>query len=528
MAREYHTVFIKQVISLLLVLLFNVNTQAQHKYYFAKNKKISKDAGTRQQPFASLQQLLQLTLKPGDTVFFHAGDTIAGNILLNSINGTAKHNIVFTSYGRGKAFVNGGNKEAFAIAGSNYFQILNLALVGSGRKTGNTTDGLRLADCSNLKIRNLDISGFQKSGLTLFNCEAAEVDNVFAHQNGSGGILVEGDYKKKNSKNIYIVNCQADNNPGDPTKLDNHSGSGILVGNCKNVVIEYCSATNNGWDMPRIGNGPVGIWAYQADSVIIQHCISYRNKTAKGAADGGGFDLDGGVTNSVIQYCLSYENWGSGYGIFQYNGADKWFNNTLRYCISINDGQETEYASAMLIWNGENEDSVLTNFYAYHNFFYNEKNYVFGFLEQSRHKNFFFLNNVFVASDTSDLFHGIDSSANDVFMGNVWMKKTGGFSQDGFHDLETWAKATGYEQQNGRLTGISFKRQLFIRPGNINITDPYSLKTNSVLRSICQSFLHDKGIDIRKMFSIDIGKRDFFGHVLPLNGSIHVGACAAK
>ena len=67
------------------------------------------------------------------------------------------------------------------------------------------------------------------------------------------------------------------------------------------VLIEYCTATNNGWDMPRTGNGPVGIWAYESDSVLIQRCIAYRNKTQKGAADGGGYNFDGGMTNSIIR-----------------------------------------------------------------------------------------------------------------------------------------------------------------------------------------------------------------------------------
>ena len=84
---------------------------------------------------------------------------------------------------------------------------------------------------------------------------------------------------------------QSGNNPGDPTNLNNHSGNGIIAGFCKNILIEYCTANNNGWDMPRIGNGPVGIWCYEADSVIIQHCISYQNKTSKGGEDGGGYDL---------------------------------------------------------------------------------------------------------------------------------------------------------------------------------------------------------------------------------------------
>jgi hypothetical protein len=511
----------------LFIFSFLGRTHAQHKYYFA-NKKASENLGTKQQPFTSLQRLLKLSLQPGDTVFFHAGDTLTGNILLDNINGTKKANIVFTSYGKGKSVINGENNEAFLITASNHFQIVKLSIVGSGRKTGNTTDGVKLVNCKNAKAKYLDISGFQKSGLIVYNCTTAEVNNVFAHENGFAGILVEGDYKKKNSSNIHIINCRADNNPGDPTQLDNHSGNGILVGNSKNILIEYCTATNNGWDMPRIGNGPVGIWAYQADSVVIQHCISYRNKTAKGAADGGGFDFDGGVTNSVIQYCLSYENWGSGYGIFQYNGADKWFSNTLRYCISINDGRETDSASGMLIWNGENVDSVFTDFYAYNNFFYNDRKYAFGFLDQSHHRRFLFLNNVFVASDTSDIFNGVDSGTSDVFLGNVWMKKGGGFAQNGFTDLEKWIKVTGYEQQNGKIKGTSFKQKLFSMPGHINITDAYSLKTNSVLLSVCNNALRNKGIDIRKMFSIDIGKKDFFGYLLSLPENFDPGPCEMK
>ncbi len=73
--------------------------------------------------------------------------------------------------------------------------------------------------------------------------------------------------------------------------------------------------------MPRKGNGTVGIWCYEANSVMIQHCLSFQNKTSQGGEDGGGYDFDGGTTNSIIQYCLSYENQGSAFGIFQYDGA---------------------------------------------------------------------------------------------------------------------------------------------------------------------------------------------------------------
>lgn len=527
MGKKYSKIFIIAVISLFSFALSCVRyAAAQHRYYFSSQGR-GAGHGTKRLPFTSLQRLLEIKLQPGDTVFFHAGDTMEGNIFLSNIGGTREHNIVFASYGKGKSMIHGGNKEAFTVTASSYFQITNLTLAGSGRKEGNTTDGLRLVDCKNIQLKNLDISGFQKAGLILYNSGAIEVNNVFAHENGLAGILVEGDYQRRNSNNIHIINCRADNNPGDPTNLDNHSGNGILVGNCKKVLIEYCTATNNGWDMPRVGNGPVGIWAYEADSVIIQHCISYRNKTAKGAADGGGFDLDGGVTNSAIQYCLSYENWGSGYGIFEYNGADKWCNNTLRYCISINDGLVTDQASGMLIWNGGDADSTFTDFYAYNNFFYNDKKYAFGFTDQCPHKNFFFLNNVFIASDSSDIFNGMDSSTTDIFLGNVWTRKGGGFAQHGFSDLRKWTNATGYEQRNGKLVATTFDHEIFSMPGPINITDPYSLKTNSLLLSICHDGLR-KGIDIRKLFSLNIGETDFFGHAIRSHQTFSVGVCGMK
>ena len=517
----------KKIFGLLLsIFLLLANVYSQRNYYFNDDGLIEGN-GTKEQPFQSLKILQQISLRPGDSIFF-MGDTIAGNIVLNNIHGSKEHSIVFISSANGATIINGRDNEALTITGSDYFAITNLTFLGLGRKTGNIANGINLMNCKNVVLKNLNISGFQKSGLRLFNCEASEIDSVYSHDNGFAGILIEGDYQKGFSKNIHIVNCRADNNPGDPTVLDNHSGNGILVGNSKNVLIEYCSATNNGWDMPRKGNGPVGIWTYESDSVIIQNCISYRNKTALNAADGGGFDLDGGVTNSIVQYCLSYENWGSGYGIFQYNSAGKWSNNTVRYCVSINDGNVTDKASAMLIWNGLNDDSSFTDFYAYNNFFYNDSKYAFGFHEQSQHKRFHFYNNIFVAGDTFNIFNGIDSGSDDVFLGNTWVKKNGGFLQDGFIDLKKWSYSRGYEQYNRRFTGATFHRKLFLIPGRINITDPHQLHEDPLLLSFCISSLNDKGIDIKKLLGVDVGKRDFFGQPIPQGRKFEPGICEMK
>jgi hypothetical protein len=513
---------------LLSAVLLGFWALPQKKYYFRGHSKDSnweKQDGSKQHPFESLGAFRSLKVNAGDTIFFKAGDLLTGIIRLSDIHGTTKRPIVFTTYGKGKTMIATGIEGGLLITNSDNFSVSNLIVQGLGRKMGNKTDGVKLVNCRSIKIKDLEVSGYQKAGLVLFNCRDSEIDGVIAQDNGLAGILVEGDYQKRLSQNIHIVRCRADNNPGDPSNLTNHSGNGILAGNCKNVLIEYCTATNNGWDMPRIGNGPVGIWAYEADSVIIQNCISYRNKTAPGAADGGGFDLDGGVTNSTIQYCLSYENEGAGYGIFEYNGAGKWKNNTLRYCISINDGRKTEYASGMYIWNGWDVDSMFTDFFAYNNFFYNDTKYAFSFAEQSRHKNFRFFNNIFIASDSSDIYYGIDSSRSDIFLNNVWARKSGGFMQNGSRDLELWARRTGYEMSNGKFYGLTSDRTLYDIPKYIDVTDLYSFGTNPILQITCNNKVWDLGLDIKKMFGIDPGKKDFFGNPVPNGGSFGPGVC---
>jgi hypothetical protein len=108
------------------------------------------------------------------------------------------------------------------------------------------------------------------------------------------------------------------------------------------------------------------------------------------------------------------------------------------------------------------------------------------------------------------------------------MRKSGGFMQNGFTDFKKWSEGTGYEQHDGKLIGTSFQQKLFDLPANINITDPYKLKTNSLLLSLCNNSLHNKGIDLKKMFSIDPGKTDFFGHTIQLREGVETGVCGMR
>jgi hypothetical protein len=384
-------------------------------YYVAANGDDRWD-GSRGHPWKTVQAIGSVTLKPRDSVFFRGGQVFAGT-LRPAGRGSATHPVWIGCYDGGAAVINGGDSSAVVLYRAHWMDLNGLRLVGAGRKTGNVKDGLAVIECYHIRIYGVDITGFQKSGLFLYASRNVVADRVHAHENGAAGISVEGPYDRKTgARDIRIVNCRADDNPGDPTNLTNHSGNGIVCGHCTRLLIEYCSATNNGWDMPRIGNGPVGIWCYEADSVIIRHCLAYHNKTSPGAADGGGFDLDGGVTNSVIEHCLSYGNQGAGYCIFQYWGASPWHHNIIRNNISEDDGVVSDARGGIYVWNSSGDPTQFHDCEVYNNTVYNSREAALSYSEKSARKGFSFYNNIFVGADS--LIRG--NRGSDHMWGNDW------------------------------------------------------------------------------------------------------------
>lgn len=493
--------------------LHNKKSSANRTYYFSANGNDSND-GSVERPFKSIQKLNSLPLTAGDAVYLYAGDTFDGCILIDSSKfGTNEKPISIASYGNGMAVINSGNLSAFTIYKTRNIAVSNLKFEGTGRKNGNTKEGVLIMESKNITVDNLDISGFQKSGLLIYSSKFVTTTHVYAHDNGSAGITVEGSKDKTDSREIYIGYCRAENNAGDPTNLTNHSGNGIVVGHCTKVTIEYCEATNNGWDMPRIGNGPVGIWGYEADSLIIQHCLSYRNKTSVGGADGGGFDLDGGVTNSIVQYCLSYENQGAGYCIFQYWGASPWYNNVFRYNISKDDGLVSDAMSGVYVWNSSRDKNQFYNCLFYNNTIYNTKRPAISYSETSERKNFSFYNNIFVGEDS--LIKG--NKGVDIFLANDWWSMTKKFNIERVYDLSQWAKKNKQEMLNGKVIGLNVKPD-FRNPGDTMPTSVLSLKSFNQFNIPGNSPLRNKGIDLYRLYRIKTGNIDFDQQPAPLKG----------
>jgi hypothetical protein len=263
--------------------------------------------------------------------------------------------------------------------------------------------------------------------------------------------------------------------------------------------------------MPRIGNGPVGIWAWDADSVTIEHCLSYRNKTSKGGEDGGGFDFDGGITNSVIQYCLSYENEGSGIGLFQFDNAGPWENNTIRYNISINDGSVSAAKSGIYIWSANKVDK-LKNCKVYNNTIYNSKHAAISYAPLTVSEDFIFYNNILAGK--KEIISG--EILTGKYLGNCWWSFDDGFNVNQIKDLNTWRNQEQQEKLNENQTGINMDPG-FTNLDSIAFTDAKMLSAFRTGKANKPALVNG-GININQLFGLQTGEKDFNENTAPIKG----------
>jgi hypothetical protein len=470
--------------------------------YYVSSAGDDANPGTQTQPWRSIAKVNGIDFEPGDRVHFQGGERFPGTITLDG----SDSRLTVTSHGDGRAVIDAANGSALVAKGCDHLTVRNLSFVGSGRKDGNTADGVLILDAQGVTVEHVDVRGFQTSGLQMEGVRNARIAYVHARENGSAGISV-GWHRR--SEHIRISHCLAENNPGDPTNLTNHSGNGIVAANANDVVIEYCRAFHNGWDMPRKGNGPVGIWAWNVDRAVIQFCIAHDNKSP--GDDGGGFDLDGGATNSLLQYNLSYNNDGPGYFLCQFPGASDFKNNVIRYNISHNDGVKNNRRSGIEVYSASPNASDCQ---VYNNTVYNRHGAAAGFGGLPM-PNVVFRNNLFIC--TGDVIAG--ESKRGRFENNIYGSADGRpLSFDGHATIREWAEATGQEKVSGEIMGKRLDPKV-VRAGEVMPTDPTKLADFAFYRLQADSPCRGAGIQIE-----DNGGRDFWGNPVPQDGRPTVGA----
>lgn len=468
----------------LLPLVLAGQSLVAGEYYVSSTHGDDRNPGTKSTtPWRSLAKINQLKLQGGDRIWLMSGDKFldAGLVFLPDDQGTAVNPIIIDIFGgTDRAIIMPPRgQHGISIHNTAGITIRNLHLLGRGPEVSDATerhgvslwcdlkDGRKL---SGLRFEGLLVSWFYLgisigagdpsysgfadviiSDCTVKSCLADGIVS-FGHMPGSA--------ENQSHRNLQILRTTVAQCYGDPTLQGPHSGSGIIMAGTKGGLIEHCVAHDNGGGTnDRDGGGPVGIWCWGADSVTIQHCLVYNQKSTPGVQDGGGFDIDGGSTNCVIQSCFSYNNEGYGYLVCEFEGAAPIVNATVRYNISWNDGR-ARGQSGLGIWNG---NPTVTSFreVVFHN------NLVvcdetagsavkMGF--ESKPLEAAFYNNVFVRTGGSKLIE-IDRHTDQVtFKGNLYWSKQGlaqwRWGTESFSSLMEWRGAPGNpETHNGQTVG---------------------------------------------------------------------------
>lgn len=291
----------------------------------------------------SLGRISREKFQLGDKVILESGAKFDGSLDLTSP-------VAIISEGK-PAVISSSERVGIAVR-SGGITIKNLTLVGLANTKAEKHKGILLAapkdtKCARVRIERVDVSGFGGPGIAMMSekgnsggFEDVSILNSQVHGNYGTGIITEDgiafDQKGFGHKKLLIRDC---------TVSRNFDGNGIIVSGVDDAVIEYCRSTGN-----QGKEGALGMWAWCAKNVVFRYCIA---DGTRGKGDGGGYDLDGGTINCVVEHCLSYDNDGPGYMHCDFPDAPRTHHNVIRSSVSIDDGRKAKgepYGFGFVVW----------------------------------------------------------------------------------------------------------------------------------------------------------------------------------
>ncbi|WP_404786445.1 right-handed parallel beta-helix repeat-containing protein [Altericista sp. CCNU0014] len=512
-------------------------------YYISSSGNDNNSGTSPSKAWQTVNRINRFTFRPGDRILFEGGATFRGGLSFDAGDrGMPTQPIFISSYGRGRATLDARDSNGIYIHNTGGYSIDNLNLVGSGWKH-NRGSGINFYNdlsgdvkLEQIRINNVDVYGFGNHGIAVgsWNQKSGyrniQISHVLTHNNGKSGLLTYAQIPNVH-ENVQIRYVRAYENLGIPGD-DSPTGNGIVLGGVKAGIIERCIAHHNG-ELNDANSGPVGIWTYDSSNVAIQYNESYKNHTGR-TKDGGGFDLDQNVSQSVIQYNYSHDNDGAGYLLAHGLINPAFTNNTIRYNISQNDGRKNDYAGIYLY--GQIRNTEIYNNTVFVNAAPVGKPAAVRIgnlsVETLKLNGVRFYNNIFQTTDGLDL---VDISASQVggkknltFQGNNYYSTNKKFSIHWgdriYINFSTWRRETGQEQLHSNPSGFSINPQLFEPGGGLIIGNPDLLSTLDAYRLRPTSPLIDAGLNLNTLFSLDTGEQDFYGTSLPQGKSYELGA----
>lgn len=529
-----------------LIILFTplLNLSAT-VYYVSSLGNDSSNGTSNSTPWKTIARVNAQHFTGGDKILFKGNEIFYGTLVFNTnnVSNTTLINISVGSYAIGIATIKADKSSGIFVYNVAGIKISDLNIKGGWLDTlqkGNSgagidiyTDQSRLKKLKGISVMRCDISGFKNGGIVIGawpkdNSQAGfdniSISNCKLHDNGDCGISSYGYYPATpadtvySHTNIYIGWNYCYNNLGIKGK-GNNSGNGIVLGQTKGAVIEHCIAYNNGWMSDYPYAGPAGIWCYDSKNITIQFNEAHDNGTGPGTPDGDGFDFDGGVLNSVMQYNYSHHNFGAGYLIYEY-GVPRTnnHNNIIRYNISENDAYGSPDYSCIYLKNKCDSNKIYNNtvYSSVSNPLYVGNNYGVGN---------YFVNNIFYGNKPGLFAAYINSNSNKFLNNNYYsgLNPLMIFYNGTIYSSLALFRTTGQETLNDINYGFD-SNPMIANPGyggNINTGDP-SILNNYLLKS--KSPLINTGFNTSSLGWWPCTK-DFKGLNIPQGGIYDLGAC---
>jgi parallel beta helix pectate lyase-like protein len=531
----------RHLVELLAVTVFALSLAGRldaAEYYFSADGHDQNGDGSELQPWRTIGKCNSLDLEPGDHVYFRAGDVFSGSLFLDSddsgtdSNGVLIAPIVLSSYG-GNALDRAGirsqpNREALLAYNNSGIELHNLEFFSGGSSSSNQASGIQfmldenigtgVSHFQHIRIDNVISRGFHRSGLSLYADDSAgfedvEVTNSEFRDNQFAGIDISGgNWTDLVHRDVRIDAVTAHNNPG-YAGCNPHCGHGIVLGQVDGAVIQNSVAHSNGLEA---GKGNVGIWTWQSNDVTIERNTAYDNRSPNGG-DGGGFDIDGGVTNSIVQYNVARNNSGAGFLLAQFGFAESMQHNVFRYNLSVNDG--TDDYGAFTIW-GQDSTSIAESTLFHNNTAVvdrevapNSRGTVW--FVNSNHDEINFVNNLFVALNGAAVVDGATTLDQAQFVNNAYWTGDEKIVVGGtaFTSIAEWATASQQEMLNGEVVGVELDSELAV---------------DGEYRPVPPSALIDAGLDLDSpawpLWFSGLGPSDLYGTPMPQWAQADVGA----
>ncbi len=218
------------------------------------------------------------------------------NIVANCNNTGTQYGILvqdsIDTNGITNATISGNTAEGCNI-GSNATADFSAEIAVLGYNTGANCSPVNQVLISGNTAEGLSITGNDDAGIVVFGCTSAS---------------------SLNAQNITLTSNVVTNIGGRSTGYAGGSGNGILINGGQYVNDAFNIVSHGGANTITCG-GPGANWTYNSDNVNIHNNeVNTMGPTSpvSGGCDWLAYDLDGGVTNSIVQYNHSYNNFGNG------------------------------------------------------------------------------------------------------------------------------------------------------------------------------------------------------------------------